>query len=191
MHCYLNLRLSAKHNGVGREIGKLNQPRRVLKNNGSHWRCSSRNALPNSTGRTFSHVKFCVAAILLLFLPLSSWGGARRHSAKQATLSDSGYVFALGTANRFLHAWQTGDLEAGMALLGDNARRKHNSESLEQFFSGGSDRAYEIDRGKGHPGRYRFPVVLVTKTGGGLRRSFSEIILVNTGKNDWAVDKLP
>jgi hypothetical protein len=135
-------------------------------------------------------VKFRLAAILLLFMPLPSWGGPQRHPAKQAPL-DIGYVFALGTANRFLHAWQTGDLETGMVLLSDHARRSHNAENLEEFFSAGSERAYEIERGKGHPGRYSFPVVLVTKTGGGLRRTFSEIIVVDTGKNDWAVDKLP
>jgi len=137
-------------------------------------------------------VRFQLAAILLLFLPLPSWSaGPSPHSAKPAALSDSGYVFALGTANRFLHAWQTGDLETGMVLLSDNARRSNNTEILEELFSSGSDRAYEIGRGKGHPGRYRFPVVLVTKSGSGPHRTFSEIILVRTGKNDWAVDKLP
>jgi hypothetical protein len=136
-------------------------------------------------------VKFRLAAILLLFMPLPSWGGPHRHAAKPTALNDSGYVFALGTANRFLHAWQTGDLETGMVLLGDRVRRSHDAETLEQLFSSGSDRAYEIGRGKGHPGRYRFPVVLVTKQGSGLHRTFSEIILVRAGKNDWAVDKLP
>jgi hypothetical protein len=138
----------------------------------------------------FAGVKFHFAAILLLFAPLS-WGGPRPHSAKPAALNDPGYVLALGTANRFLHAWQTGDLETGMILLTDHVRRSHNAGTLEELFSSGSDRAYEIGRGKGHSGRYRFPVVLVTKQGGGLHRIFSEIILVNTGKNDWAVDKLP
>jgi hypothetical protein len=137
-------------------------------------------------------VKFRLTAILLLFVPLAAWSGApHRHSAKAAALNDSGYVFALGTANRFLHAWQTGDLEIGMILLSDRVRRSQNAEAMEQLFSSGSDRAYEIGHGKGHPGRYRYPVVLVTKTGGGLHRTFSEIILVHTGKNDWAVDKLP
>jgi hypothetical protein len=136
-------------------------------------------------------VKLRLAAILLFFVPLQSWGGPQRHPAKPATLKDSGYVFALGTANRFLHAWQTRDLETGMILLSDKVRRAHSAETLEELFSSGSDRAYEIGRGKGHPGRYRFPVVLVTKSGGGPHRTFSEIILVNTGKNDWAVDKLP
>jgi len=137
-------------------------------------------------------VKFRLAAILLLFVPLPSWGGPQRpHPAKQAPLSDIGYVSALGTANRFLHAWQAGDLETGMVLLSDHARRSQNAENLEEFFSAGSERAYEIERGKGHPGRYRFPVVLVTRTGSGLHRTSSEIIVVETGKNDWAVDKLP
>jgi hypothetical protein len=137
-------------------------------------------------------VRFRLAAILLLFLPFPSWSaGPHRHSAKPAALSDPGYVFALGTANRFLHAWQTGDLETGMILLSDHVRRSNNTEILKELFSGGSDRAYEIGRSKGHPGRYRFPVVLVTKSGSGPHRTFSEIILVDTGKNDWAVDKLP
>lgn len=132
-----------------------------------------------------------LAAILLLFLPLPGWGGPHRHSARPVPLNDSGYVFALGTANRFLHAWQIGDLETGLVLLSDNVRRSHHAETLEERFSSGSDRAYEIGRGQGHPGRYRFPVVLVTKSGGGIHRTFSEIILVTSGKNDWAVDKLP
>jgi hypothetical protein len=132
-----------------------------------------------------------LAAILLLLLPLPGWGAPHRHPAKPTPLNDAGYVSALGTANRFLHAWQIGDLETGMVLLSDNVRRSHNAETLEELFSGGSDRAYEIGRGQGHPGRYRFPVVLVTKSGSGLHRAFSEIILVTSGKNDWAVDKLP
>ena len=150
--------------------------------------CWYRSALPSSIRKAGPRVTLRWATILLLFLP--SWAGARPHSAKPATLNDPGYVIALGTANRFLHAWQTGDLETGMVLLSDKARRSHDSERLEQFFSSGSDRAYEIGRGRAHAGRYRFPVVLVTKTGS-LHRAFSEIVLINTGKNDWAVDKLP
>ena len=84
-----------------------------------------------------------------------------------------------------------GDLETGMILLSDHVRRSNNAAILEEFFSTGSDRAYEIGRGKGHPGRYRFPVVLVTKPSGSSHRACSEIILVTAGKNDWAVDKLP
>ena len=51
--------------------------------------------------------------------------------------------------------------------------------------------AFEISRGKGTAGRYRFPVVLLTTTGTHTRRHFSEIVVAPTGKNDWVVDKLP
>jgi hypothetical protein len=100
-------------------------------------------------------------------------------------------VFALAAANRFLHAWQTGDLENGMVLLGDNVRHSQNADKLEQFFSSGTNRAFEITRGHGHQGHYSFPVVLVTTRGSHVTRKFSEIIVVDTGKNDWVVDKLP
>lgn len=147
-------------------------------------------------------MKFRWAVIFFLFLSLQSWGaGSRRHSAKQTASIDSGYLAALATANRFLYAWQIGDLENGMVLLSDNVRRSQGAEKLEQFFSGSPDRAFEITRGNGHRGRYRFPVVLVmkhlatkprvAKPDRGVQRTFSEIILVNTGKNDWVVDKLP
>ena len=100
-------------------------------------------------------------------------------------------MFALATANRFLHAWQTGDLETGMVLLSDNARRAHAPEEFEHIFSGGSNRGFEIMAGKGNRGRYRFPVVLVTLRGARVRHRVSELIVVNTGKDDWAVDRLP
>jgi len=116
--------------------------------------------------------------------------GSHKHS-KQTTSSDPGYVFALATANRFLHAWQTGDLETGMVLLSDHVRHSQNPETFEQLFSADADRAFEIGRGQGNRGRYRFAVALVTSPGGRIRRHFSEIIVVNTGKNDWAIDKLP
>ncbi len=100
-------------------------------------------------------------------------------------------MFALATANRFLHAWQAGDLETGMVLLSDRVRHSQDPEKFEQIFSSDSDRAFEIARGIGNRGRYRFAVVLVTSQGNRIRRRFSEIIVVNTGKNDWAIDKLP
>jgi hypothetical protein len=100
-------------------------------------------------------------------------------------------VFALAAANHFLHAWQTADLENGMVLLSDSIRHSQNADKLEQFFSNGKDRAFEIARGHGHPGRYSFPVVLVTLRGSHVTRKFSEIVVLETGKNDWVVDKLP
>jgi hypothetical protein len=130
----------------------------------------------------------CVA--LLWSLPLWATGSHKPH-AQQAAASDPGYVFALAAANRFLHAWQIGDLETGTVLLSDHLRHSQNPEKFEQFFLGDADRAFEIARGTGNRGRYRFGVVLVTARGAQVRRRFSGIVMVNTGKNDWAVDKLP
>jgi hypothetical protein len=139
-------------------------------------------------------VKIRLAACLFLltvFLTVPVWARSHGHPAKQENPSDPGYVFALAAANHFLHAWQTEDLESGIVLLSDRVRHSQNADQLEQFFSNGTDRAFEITRGHGHHGRYSFPVVLVTPRGSHVTRRFSEIILVETGKNDWVVDKLP
>ena len=100
-------------------------------------------------------------------------------------------MFALATANKFLHAWQTGDLETGMVLLSDRLRHVQDPEKFERFFSGNPDRAFEIARGQGNRGRYRFAVVLVTLPDKRLRRRFSDIVVLDTGRNDWVVDRLP
>ena len=107
---------------------------------------------------------------------------------------DPGYVPALAAADHFLQAWQSGDVESGTALLSSHAREAVTSEGGRSFFSQPVPGAYEIERGKLlRRGRYEFPVVLVTETAKGTRarRRFSSIIVVNTGNNDWAVDKLP
>jgi hypothetical protein len=130
-------------------------------------------------------------AVCLFLATVPLWARSHSHPAKQETTSDPGYVYALTAANRFLHAWQMGDMESGMVLLGDRVRRSQNADSLDQFFSNATDRAFEIERGRGHHGRYSFPVVLVTAAGSHVTRRSSEIILVDAGKNDWVVDKLP
>ena len=134
----------------------------------------------------------------------SGWGRAHK---KPAGISDPDYVATLATANRFLQAWQTGDLGGGMVLVSDGIRRSQDAAALERFFSAATERAFEIGAGRGNHGRYSFPVVLVSLkeaagSGSGtaaakpasprsLTRRTSEIILVNAGKNDWVVDKLP
>ena len=106
-------------------------------------------------------------------------------------MSDPGYVFALAAASHFLHAWQTADLEAGMVELSDGIRHSQNADKLEEFFAHGADRAFEISRGHGHQGSYSFPVVMLTVRGSHITRKSSEISVIETGKNDWVVDKLP
>jgi len=195
MLCYLNTRLPTSRMAISmrqevQEVGHVCKERREsLSIRISPNRRPGGSALPHAIEETRTRMKFWLPVILLLFLSVAK-GSARRHTATPAALSDPSYVFALGTANRFLHAWQTGDLETGTVLLSDNVRRSRSAGTLERFFSAGPDRAYEIDRGKGNPARYRFPVVLITKSSG-LHCTFSEMVLVNTGKNDWAVDKLP
>lgn len=158
----------------------------------SPYTWSSNRSRPISNGRTPQTAKLgkALAVILLLSLPIWAAGSRKQHSNPPAP-TDQGYVFALATANRFLHAWQTGDLETGMVLLSDHVRHSQDPEKFEQFFSGDADCAFEISSGQGNRGRYRFAVVLVTTAGARVRRRFSEIIVVNTGKNDWVVDKLP
>ena len=115
-------------------------------------------------------------------------------SIRPVTASNIEYVAALAAADHFLQAWQDGDSEKGVALLTSHAKRAATSEAVDRFFSTSAPEAYEIGRGQllKH-GRYEFPVVLV----GGranrsrFRRRFSSIVIVNTGHNDWAVDKLP
>jgi hypothetical protein len=105
---------------------------------------------------------------------------------------EAGYVSALAAADHFLHDWQTGDLENGVVLLSDGIRRSQNPEKVEHLFSaGGASRGYQIGAGRGHHGRYSFPIVFFTLQENRVAQKSSEIILVETGKNEWVVDKLP
>jgi hypothetical protein len=125
-----------------------------------------------------------IVCLTLLLSPLA---------AKTRTL-DAGYVPALAAADHFLQAWQSGDLENGTALLSGHAKEAATTDGVEKFFSNSVPSAYEIGRGKElKRGRYEFPVVLVTGASrdARTRRRFSSIIVVSSGGNDWAVDKLP
>lgn len=126
--------------------------------------------------------------LLLLMIMTPAWAKSKKHPA---TTTDAGYVSALSTANRFLLAWQTGDLANGIVLLSDGIRHTENADKLEEFFSAASDRGFEVSAGRGNHGHYSFPVVLVTVRGGRTCRRSSLMILILTGKNDWVVDKLP
>jgi hypothetical protein len=170
-------------------LAQLSRPRRHRK--GFNVEDCAIHEDKHSNSRAWGRVKPALILILLILLPAPVWAGRHRATAKSASGADPGYVLALGTADRFLHAWETGDLETGMVLLSDHVRRTQNAERIEEFFSAGEERGFEITRGAGHKGRYRFPIVLVTREGNTVRRVSSKIILVNTGKNDWAVDRLP
>jgi hypothetical protein len=148
-----------------------------------HWR--------GMTNSLSVKIRFAYLFLLTVFLTTPLWAASKGRPAKQENPTEPGYVFALAAANNFMHAWQTGDLESGMVLLSDGIRHSQSADTLEQFFSNGTEHTFEIMHGHGHQGRYIFPVVLVTLRGSHVTRRSSEIIMVETGKNDWVVDKLP
>jgi hypothetical protein len=133
-------------------------------------------------------------SVLLLALAMSLPASAK---SKAAWTPDAEYVSALATANRFLHAWQVQDHEAGLLLLTDAAKRQTSEDYLDLFFSseGSSQEGFEINRGKRlKAGRYEFPVALWHTIPGKNQKPrprFSEIVVVRTGKDEWAIDKLP
>ena len=110
---------------------------------------------------------------------------------------DRDYVNALSAADRFLHAWQTDDEEAGILMLTDRLKQRSNEETVHEFFSADPLRAsYEIGHGrKLSSGHYEFPITLFqAPSQHGLRWTrpqSSAIIVVKAGKTEWAVDKLP
>jgi hypothetical protein len=131
-----------------------------------------------------------LSLLLSIFLLLSL------SSAKTppASTPDPGYLPALAAADHFLQAWQNGDAENGMALLSSHARENVTTDVLERFFSNSGSFAYEIERGKlVKRGRYEFPIVFISAESKNARthRRLSSLVMVNTGHNDWAVDKLP
>jgi hypothetical protein len=132
-----------------------------------------------------------LCVIVLLALVTGASGAASHSRPSKNKPEDPGYVYALSVANHFLNAWQTGDLETGMVLLSDHVRQSRDAAEVEQLFSSGINRAYEIGHGTGSGSRYSFPVALTTESGGKVHRKHSEIVVVKAGKNDWTVDKLP
>jgi hypothetical protein len=129
-------------------------------------------------------------------LILTAPADARRKAKAEAVSFDRGYVSALAAANQFMHAWQMQDEEAGVMMMTDAAKLGVTAERLETFLSPGSDmeQSYEIGRGrKLSEGRYIFPVALFSTTSGkrAVRPRLSQIVVTGSGKNDWAVDKLP
>lgn len=82
-------------------------------------------------------------------------------------------------------------------MLTDSAKKVTSEDQLEKMLSPGisTPRGYHIAHGKKlSTGRYTFPVTLYEVTAvphKPPRIRNSQIIAVHTGKDDWAIDKLP
>jgi hypothetical protein len=131
-----------------------------------------------------------IAMASALVAPPPVW--ARRHRVP-AQPTDANYIAGLGIANCFLAAWQSRDQAAAMPLVTRRAKEQSTEEGVDQLFSGSRNRAFEITRGHLlRQGRYQFSIVLLEADDSGrTRRRFAELIVAQTGTNDWAVDKLP
>lgn len=77
-------------------------------------------------------------------------------------------------------------------MLTDSARQQVSREQLQEFFSPNGDAAFEIRRGhRLSSGEYAFPVVLFGSSSDEPQPRTREIVIVKSGKDDWAVGKLP
>jgi hypothetical protein len=135
-------------------------------------------------------MRFRISLLLLLCLVPSVFSFARAARSRVSS-PDPSYSSALAAANRFLHAWQTQDHEAGILMMTDLARQQASSAKLQEFFSPASDAAYEIRRGRRmNGGEYAFPVVLFGTSENSLPR-VCRLLIIHTGKDEWAVNRLP
>jgi hypothetical protein len=129
-------------------------------------------------------IVLCLAAFVV-----SSFARVSKSSARPL---DPSYSSALAAANRFLHAWQTQDHEAGLMMLTDGARQRVSPERLQEFFSPGPAAAFEIQHGKRiNSGEYVFPVVLFGFSEQKIRPHVCSSVITRAGKDEWVVQKLP
>jgi len=132
-------------------------------------------------------MRWCVFLLVFLLSPsLMAGAKSKPHSV------DPSYSAALAAANRFLHAWQTQNHEAGIMMLTDAARQRASREKLQEFFSPVDQAAFEIQRGRRiNGGEYVFPVVLFGVSETNSQPHVCHIVITRLRKDDWAVDRLP
>jgi hypothetical protein len=132
-----------------------------------------------------------VVIFVILLCSISAVCFAHTHKNTSRAI-DPLYGSALAAANRFLHAWQAEDHETGIMMLSDSARQHVSPDRLQSFFSPGPDAAYEIARGKRvSSAAYEFPVVLFGASSTPAHRHVCTVVVTRSGKNEWAVDRLP
>jgi hypothetical protein len=137
-----------------------------------------------------SYVAKALLTVLML-VPLSP-AKVKPHTSP---VVDQNYIAALATAHRFLYAWQNHDQETALLLLSDAAKNRVSEDQLSTLLEDCAPTTYEITRGKKvNSGRYAFPIALFQPSAGQHRWThphYSQLIILNTGKDRWAIDKLP
>jgi len=130
-----------------------------------------------------------VASLLLVTFAVPSSG-----KSKAAPPVDPDYIYALATANHFLHAWQTQDQETAILLLSDRLKQRTSESLLDALLSSNISKpqSFEIGRGKKlAPGRYQFPIALFQAKTKWTHPQTAALVVVKNGNNDWAIDRLP
>jgi hypothetical protein len=144
--------------------------------------------------RVLGGARLLLALILAVsFIPAPGVARIRTHHAQSSP--DAEYVSALAVANKFLYAWQSHDEEAGLLLLTDAVKKSSTEDRVATFFTSAPLATYEIGRGKKlKPGLYVFPLALYKSEPGKDKLCpprYSQLNVIRTGKEDWAIDKLP
>ncbi len=76
-------------------------------------------------------------------------------------------------------------------MLTDAARRQASADQLQEFFSPTGRAAYEIQHGRHlNGGEYVFPVLLFGMSENSQPHA-CRLIIMRTGKDEWAVNRLP
>jgi hypothetical protein len=142
-------------------------------------------------GRSFVNLRVLCGAKIILAVLLAVYfvpevAFARIRPARHAqSAPDADYIAA----------WQSHDEEAGVLLLTDDLKKSSSEDRFADFFSSAPVETYEIGRGKKvRAGLYIFPLALYGSNPGkqnSCRLRYSEVRVIKTGKEDWAIDKLP
>lgn len=137
---------------------------------------------------------FLTLILAAYFVPAPAFARSRTAHHSQS-VPDAEYVSALSVANKFLYAWQTHDEEAGLLLLTDAVKKSSTEDNIAAFFTSAPLATYEIGRGrKLKSGLYVFPLALYRSEPGKEKLCpphYSQLNVIKTGKEDWAIDKLP
>jgi hypothetical protein len=146
-----------------------------------------------------------IALIAVLFLCTTS----QAQPIKPNTSVSADYVRSLGTANAFLSAWKSRNVQNGLELISPALKNKISTDELNAYISGTSSPshyAFEVGSGKKlKDGRYAFDAKLYEYYKAGTPESQSwdcpvlpKIVLVKTGVVDpkhragiWMIDELP